>query len=686
MTTADDPPSRRLTAEQIVDLRYVAEVAIAPGGHAGAYTVSRMAGPPAEGRTTDLWSVDGDRVTWRFGPGAAASSPAFSPDGALLTFLGTDSAGRSQIFAMPVSGAAPPLALTAFGADITGYAWAPDGRKLAFTAQDPAEVAREARDASRGRDWQVPDARDSFVRLWIFDLERRTAQRVYDAALGAGTFTWTPDARRLVFQGAHVENANAFDVLSQIYCVELPDGEARATPRELRIWIDRDGHLALRRGHLGALLVDPSGRHLAFLSAAWPKAPDDGDLFVVDLAQALEPAGAIAAFRTDHAAFTACDVLAWVGDRSLVFMALEGLQSVLYLTSAEATSYRDPRRLAWPEDHIITAMAFDAERQQLLIAASTPRHAGELYRTSLAALDAAPAEPRRLTFSNPWLRDVALPVKRPIAYPSGALEIQGVLILPADHDPAVRYPLIVAPHGGPMSVWSMGWLDAIEYPVSMLAQDGYIILLPNYRGSAGRGSAFARIIQDHVGVYDIDDLLAGVAYLVERGLVDPERVGILGHSYGGYLADWAATAHSDHFRAAVGISGITDWMSFIGTTDIPSSFSRELWGGFWFRRDEAHLYWQRSPLRYVEASRTPLLMLHGEADTRVPTTQSVELFTSLRAAGRRRADLELVLYPGEPHHISTRAHELDVIRRVIAWFARHLPLGDGAAGPAARRR
>jgi dipeptidyl aminopeptidase/acylaminoacyl peptidase len=125
-------------------------------------------------------------------------------------------------------------------------------------------------------------------------------------------------------------------------------------------------------------------------------------------------------------------------------------------------------------------------------------------------------------------------------------------------------------------------------------------------------------------------------------------------------------------------------MSFIGTTDIPTAFSRELWGGYWFRRDEAQLYWQRSPLRYVEASRTPLLMLHGEADTRVPPTQSIELFTSLRAAGRARGALELVLYPGEPHHISTRAHELDVIRRVLAWFARHLPPGVAAgdsAGP-----
>lgn len=675
MNQASERQAQGLTAEQIVNAVYVSEVAIAAGGKAGAYTLSRMAGPPTQGRTTELWYVAGDVTSWRFGWNAAASSPAFSPDGTLLTFLSTDEAGYTQVFAMPGSGSERPTALTAFGAPITSYAWSPDGRFIAFTAETPQEVARDAKDATEGRDWQVPDARVGFIRLWVFDVAHKTYQLVYDEELGAGTFTWTPDSRGLVFQGARVQNNDAFDVLSEIYYVSLPE-ERPSRPHELRIWIERDGQLSLRRGHLGVLLVDPSGTHLAFLSAAWPQAPNDGDLFVVDIEQALQPAGAVAAFRTRHADYTACDVLAWVGERQLLFMAWQGLQSVFYLVAAEGSTYAEPRQLNWPENHFIEAMAFDPDSQELLVVANTPQSEAELYRTSLPALESQHGEqPQRLTWNNPWLQEIELPEKRPIAWPSGELEIQGVLILPTNYVETARYPLIVAPHGGPMSIWYMGWLDQAEYPVSMLAQEGYMVLLPNYRGSGGRGSAFAACIKDNVGVYDIEDLLAGISYLVERGHVDPDRVGILGHSYGGYLANWAATAHSPHFKAAVGISGITDWMSFIGTTDIPSSFSRELWGGWWFRQHESHLYWQRSPLRYVESCRTPLLMMHGEADTRVPTEQSCELFTSLHAAGRPRDALKLVLYPGEPHHISAQAHELNVIRRTINWFLHHLPPG-----------
>jgi dipeptidyl aminopeptidase/acylaminoacyl peptidase len=201
----------------------------------------------------------------------------------------------------------------------------------------------------------------------------------------------------------------------------------------------------------------------------------------------------------------------------------------------------------------------------------------------------------------------------------------------------------------------------------VLAANGYAVLMPNYRGSGGRGVAFSKGDHRDLGGKEFIDVIAGIDHLAEIGLVDPERVGISGTSYGGYFSALAATKYSDRFKAAIPYAGITNWFSFSGTTEIPIEMSLVHWDTWWF--DDPGLNWDRSPLAHINNSKTATLVGHGLADTRVDPGQSVELYTALKIKG---VPSGLVLYPREPHGLLEREHQLDYMGRILEWFDTYL--------------
>jgi dipeptidyl aminopeptidase/acylaminoacyl peptidase len=168
--------------------------------------------------------------------------------------------------------------------------------------------------------------------------------------------------------------------------------------------------------------------------------------------------------------------------------------------------------------------------------------------------------------------------------------IEGVLTYPKDYEQGNRYPLVLQIHGGPEGVSLNGWRTRSGYPVQNIAAEGYFVLEPNYRGSGGKGVAFSKANHDDLGGKEFDDVLAGIDALVERGLVDKERVGTGGWSYGGYFSAWAATKHSERFRASVVAAGITNWISSSGTTDIPHEMVLVHWNSYWYQQRDLH--WQ----------------------------------------------------------------------------------------------
>jgi dipeptidyl aminopeptidase/acylaminoacyl peptidase len=273
----------------------------------------------------------------------------------------------------------------------------------------------------------------------------------------------------------------------------------------------------------------------------------------------------------------------------------------------------------------------------------------------------------RLSDLNPQLDDVQLAPMEPIHWQSRDGErIDGWLLTPAEAENGQRLPLIADVHGGPSSAWGATFHATWHDWGQLLAAEGYAVLLPNPRGSTGKGRDFTAANHDDLGGMDFEDVMAGIDYLViERGIADPERLGIAGWSYGGFLAAWAV-AQSDRFKAAVCGAAVTNWPSKVGTTDI-RPFNEDRFAG---PLDEApDNLWQRSPVRYLSNMNTPTLVVHGEADPRVPVSQGLELYLGLRALG---VPTDLITYPRQKHSFHEKAHQYDIIGRITGWFRTYL--------------
>jgi dipeptidyl aminopeptidase/acylaminoacyl peptidase len=284
-----------------------------------------------------------------------------------------------------------------------------------------------------------------------------------------------------------------------------------------------------------------------------------------------------------------------------------------------------------------------------------------------AAPDAAGAPAwKQVSNLNPQVVRYTLGETRELRWqaPDG-LELRGQLVLPVGYQEGQRVPLIAWVHGGPAWLWMHGFYGASRQPAQLFANHGYAVLLANPRGSTGWGVGFTEANIGDFGGRDYDDIIGGVDHVIAQGIADPDRLGIAGWSYGGFISAWAIT-QTDRFKAASVGAGIVNWRSFHGVAEIGS------WDAISLRADPYELggiYDQRSPLTHIRNARTPTLILHGADDNIVPASQSYELFRALKDQG---VPTELVIYPREPHGFRERAHNLDRLRRYLDWFARYL--------------
>lgn len=303
---------------------------------------------------------------------------------------------------------------------------------------------------------------------------------------------------------------------------------------------------------------------------------------------------------------------------------------------------------------------------QLALKTNTPTHPNEVYIGE-----------RRVTDSNPWLANVELGKQEVFNYRAqDGLDLQGILIYPTNYKKGKRYPMIAFVHGGPEAHRSNGWNTRYSDPLQVAAAQGYVSFVPNYRGSTGRGDEFTRADQHAYADPEFTDIVDGKNALVKEGLVDVEKVGITGGSYGGFATAWSATALSDHYAAGVMFVGISNQLSKFGTTDIPNEMHAvhaRAWP--W---DDYQWMLERSPIFHVKKSKTPLLIMHGENDTRVHPSQSMELYRYLKTIDQ--APVRLVLYPGEGHGNRKAAAQLDYSMRLMRWMEHYLK-GKGGKPP-----
>lgn len=300
---------------------------------------------------------------------------------------------------------------------------------------------------------------------------------------------------------------------------------------------------------------------------------------------------------------------------------------------------------------------------------SNGRRIAFLGQTTTSPTDVWIAEPsgaaRRLTSLNPHTARWRLGSVREVTWRNSrdGLLLHGVVVTPPDYVPGRRYPTVVQAHQGDLP-WYVGWLGRWWSWGQLLASNGYVVFLPNYRGVTGQGYRLHMTLGDWGAGFQ--DLMDGVDYLVREGIADPDALGIGGWSNGGFMTEWTIT-HTTRFRAAVAQAGHADFFSLAGSTG-----GYRMFGDLYGKRV---VYDAHSPITFIRDVKTPTLLLHGARDEAVPAGQSYEFYNGLRGMG---VEAEMVVYPNEGHGIGTPANQVDIDRRVLDWFDRHLRPASGA--------
>jgi dipeptidyl aminopeptidase/acylaminoacyl peptidase len=642
------------------------------------------------------------------------SSPRISPDGSAVAFRRTraasrlrDTKGRSsgpdgetaRLRILPLrEGGRPgrPWSIrTPRGRSVGEIAWAPDGKRLGLTidADPPRSIvggAPRTGDEPMARritrlDWRQDETGhlDYWPHLHVVDARAGARGRqVTSGDWGVADIAWAPDGRSIAFTADPRPDADLHPRTS-IWTVPA-DGPDDAEPTEV-----------LSLGSAASKPAwSPDGRWLAAIGYVDPGALDDASPELViapatggtphRVAPALDrPLGSW--IDTDLVGWTAASRVtpAWLDDRTIVAVVTD---------RGRAGPWRfeiDPAT-GEPAGHPTPLTSADLATESLAVASSTDAP-GDARVTLLACvgdrpmeLVTVPADPARGGRSSPaprvrtslggrWAAGLRWPEMRRIDAPGPGGAIETWLASPAGaSDDAL--PTVVDIHGGPLG----GWAPAPSIEVVLLCARGYRVILPNIRGSTGYGGDWIRPQLGDWGGVDAADVHAAVDHVVALGLADPHRLGVMGLSYGGFMVNWLV-ATSDRFRAGVSEAGVANQVSSWAGSDSGVEFNRMALLGAPLDPAGVAQLWRQSPLAHVADIRTPLLLLHGEADMRCPPSDSEQLFVALRVLGRT---VEYVLYPEESHVYMAAGRpdrRIDRMTRILDWFDRYLLERDSDA-------
>ena len=651
------PGQRRgMVPEDITRIRWVSDVRLSPDGERAAFVVTTLC-EERDAYLSNIWTVaTGGGEPRRLTGGAKRdTAPRWSPDGSRLAFVserqGDD---RPQLYVMPTD-AGEAVRLTAQAQGVSEPVWSPDGRRLAF-------LSRLGGDEPPPEDAAAPRSRPARVITTLkyklngdgFVYDRRTHVFVVDADDGSvsqltgGDYNhdapaWSPDGRLLAFTSArHAERDE--DDAADVWLVPADGGDAQ--------------RVTATAGPVGAPVFSPDGQSIAYLGHAHRfDAGYNWRLFVV-------PAAGGAPVCVSAAMDRSCVAL---GGRPLWSAGGERLTVGVQDRGAVQVCRFDAHRPAAPEVVLggarqVTGLSAAADGRRLAFSATDPTSPAEVF-----ACDADGGDERQLTRLNAgWQAEVALSVPQRLDCARDGCDLDVWVMKPHGFEPGRRYPLLLNIHGGPHMMYGHDFFDEFQ----VYSGAGYVVLYANPRGSRGYGEAFTRAVVGDWGGVDHDDLSAALdAALAQCDYVDPQRLGVMGGSYGGYLTTWAV-GHGNRFKAACSERAVNNVHTLFGTSDIGHSFAEAQSGCLpW---DDPAWYVQRSPLTYAADIATPLLIMHAEDDLRCPIEQAEQLFVALK---KQRKDVRFVRFPDEGHDLSRAGkplHRLERFRLILEWFGDYL--------------
>jgi dipeptidyl aminopeptidase/acylaminoacyl peptidase len=646
-----DPAPKVPTVDDLLALETVGAAQISPDGKWVAYTVTR-ADFKQDAFVTHLWLADtaGTKTLQLTRGDKSAGNPLWSPDGKWVAFTSARAGDKNQIFAIAPEGG-EAVQLTNSDAGIGDFAWAPDGKTIAFVAAAPNKDAEKARREHLG-DFVVVRREYQHAHIWTIDVAealREPAagkQRTTGKEFSVNDIAWSPDSTKIAFSATTNPDLIQFHT-ADIFVLNL-DGDA------VKRIVSQPGVDANPRW-------SPDGKQIVFRSAMGKVSFHGNTRLAVVPAEGGTPRSITDEFDEWPG------LIDWRPD-GIYFLALQKTASHLFRVDPASGKIM---RVSNPDDLMAAGFSFSHDGKRLAFTAPSPTALAEVFVS-----DGQTFAPKQLTDSTRQTKRFVLGKPEVISWKSkDGTVIEGVLTKPADFDPGKKHPLLCVIHGGPTGIDRPQLLSGrLYYPTDIWSGRGALVLRVNYRGSAGYGEKFRQLNVRNLGVGDAWDVLSGVDHLIAKGWVDPDKVGCMGWSQGGYISAFLS-ASSDRFAALSVGAGISNWSTYYYNTDI-TPFTIQYLGKD--PVEDPEVYRKTSPMSYIKQARTPTLIQHGENDRRVPIANAYELRQGLEDRGVK---VEMIVYKGFGHGISKPRAMRAVMLHNRDWFNHYLwgdPLPDFA--------
>lgn len=643
--TSSRPEKHLVTPEDVLSIREPRELQISPDGKQVAFRVREPADPkrPRAPRTTNIWivSTDGKSPAHPLISNLKnATTPRWSPDGRWLAFL-SDSAESGikepdatiQVYLLPSEGGKAER-LTSIPGGVEGFAWSPDSKMIAFLARDQP-TAKELERQSAGDDATEVDRNFKYSKLWVTNLSDHKAVQVTKQDFEIYEVAWSPKGDEIALVVARTQKPED-SLLFSLVIVNRSTGEVART-------------LSTNVELTGGLRWSPDGRWITFYEG-----PPTKDMSAWVSIIAANGASPVRPLMKDYSGSVIA--LEWTPDaKHLLAQSIEGTRQALLtidVTTGDVRKLADVLQTIWE-------FSFSTNGKTIVYTAQSLESPSDIWVWT------KDAQPRQITDFNPQTKSWRLGKIREVEWKNSkdGLTRRGIVITPPGYKAGNLYPTIVNTHPGDTAWWA--GLHAKWWAWGqLLASRGYVVFMPNTRGVSGEGWQLHATIANWGGMA-FQDLMDGVDYLVEQKIADPNRLGIGGWSNGGFMTEYTIT-HTTRFKAAVAQAGHSDFFSLYGTSSLRASLRVSNLGSPYDTRKK---YDDISPITFIRACRTPTLLLHGINDAGVPVSQAYEFYTGLKDVG---VEAEMVVYPREGHNIQEYAHQLDIQKRVTAWFDKHL--------------
>ncbi len=642
------------TPETSMKIKAVGNVRVSPDGKRVLFTVNDpiMTVEKSE-YLTNIWvaNADGsDAYQITFGE-KSSTSPDWSPDGKWIAFTSSRS-GKSNLYLLRASGGEAEM-ITDVKNGVVGFAWSPDGQSIALRATDPLSADEEK--GNKGKeDSRWIDENIKLNHIYVVPIVRNAEGKREMRQLTKGQFTvgsggpggsgfdWSPDGKTIVFTHSRTPQANDWPT-ADVSIVDVATAQIKS--------------LAATPAAESDPIYSPDGRWIAMLISDNPPTWATQTRIHLIPPSGGTPKPLTATFDEQP------NLIEWAADSKRVYFSeTRGTSTAISAINVETGAIADldkGRAVSSGINLNHSRTMFGLTRQEN----GAPQEAHITRADSFA--------PTRVSSINSDVPKLPLGKMEVVRWKSqDGMEIEGILNYPVDYKAGVRVPLLLVIHGGPTGVFVQTFAASPNlYPTGVFNARGYAVLRPNPRGSSGYGKKFRYANYKDWGGGDYRDLMAGVDHVISMGVADPERLGVMGWSYGGFMTSWVIT-QTKRFKAASIGAAVTNLMSFTGTADIPSFIPDYMGAQFW---DDLEVYRRHSAMFNIKGVSTPSLIQHCEGDLRVPISQGYELYNALK---QQRVPVRMLVIPRQAHGPTEPKMMLKVMQTNVEWFDKMIGAGS----------